>query len=586
MTRSGSDIEKRIYLDFNASSPLVPEVVEAMQPFLAEDYGNPSCDHWAGTSARSAVERARSQVAGLLGCSPEEIVLTSGGSESNNQALKGAFFASRHKGEHIVASAVEHPAVLKPLEFLERLGAKVTLVPVDRQGRVDPESVRRALTPRTILVSVMHANNEVGTVQPISEISAIARRAGALMHTDAAQTVGKIPTRVDDLGVDLLSVAGHKLHGPKGIGALYVRRGTKIEPLVHGAGHEQGRRAGTENALLAVGLGAACEVAARWLGMPTLRALRDRFEQELKALLGDTISVNGAETERLPNTASVNFVGQVGADVLARLAGVAASTGSACHAGSVEISPVLATMGVAPREAMGAVRFSLGRTTTWEDLQAVLAMLGERGSVHGNALEEHWERIHRARTEAASACQQRRSSTSVDLILGAGVGRDARVIDIGGGASRLADALLDRGFERVTVLDIASTALERAKRRTGARAGMVTWVAADVTTWAPRSSFDVWHDRAVFHFLVRKEDRQAYRAAMKAALKIGAQAVIGTIAAGGPDRCSGLPVIRYEPASLASELGPDFRLVESVHEDHLTRAGTTQRFQFSRFLRV
>src|SRR6266540_3779798 len=413
MTRSGSDIEKRIYLDFNASSPLVPEVVEAMQPFLAEDYGNPSCDHWAGTSARSAVERARSQVAGLLGCSPEEIVLTSGGSESNNQALKGAFFASRHKGEHIVASAVEHPAVLKPLEFLERLGAKVTLVPVDRQGRVDPESVRRALTPRTILVSVMHANNEVGTVQPISEISAIARRAGALMHTDAAQTVGKIPTRVDDL-----------------------------------------------------------------------------------------------------------------------------------------------------------------------------AVLGERGSVHGNALEEHWERIHRARTEAASACQQRRSSTSVDLILGAGVGRDARVIDIGGGASRLADALLDRGFERVTVLDIASTALERAKRRTGARAGMVTWVAADVTTWAPRSSFDVWHDRAVFHFLVRKEDRQAYRAAMKAALKIGAQAVIGTIAAGGPDRCSGLPVIRYEPASLASELGPDFRLVESVHEDHLTRAGTTQRFQFSRFLRM
>src|SRR6266545_2056863 len=540
MTRSGSDIEKRIYLDFNASSPLVPEVVEAMQPFLAEHYGNPSCDHWAGTSARSAVERARSQVAGLLGCSPEEIVLTSGGSESNNQALKGAFFASRHKGEHIVASAVEHPAVLKPLEFLERLGAKVTLVPVDRQGRVDPESVRRALTPRTILVSVMHANNEVGTVQPISEISAIARRAGALMHTDAAQTVGKIPTRVDDLGVDLLSVAGHKLHGPKGIGALYV-----------------------------VGLGAACEVAARWLGMPTLRALRDRFEQELKALLGDTISVNGAEAERLPNTSSVNFVGQVGADVLARLAGVAASTGSACHAGSVEISPVLAAMGVAPREAMGAVRFSLGRTTTWEDLQAVLAMLGERGSVHGNALEEHWERIHRARTEAASACQQRRSSTSVDLILGAGVGRDARVIDIGGGASRLADALLDRGFERVTVLDIASTALERAKRRTGARAGMVTWVAADVTTWAPRSSFDVWHDRAVFHFLVRKEDRQAYRAAMKAALKIGAQAVIGTIAAGGPDRCSGLPVIRYEPASLASELGPDFRLVESVHEDHL-----------------
>src|SRR6266540_212674 len=579
-------MEQRIYLDFNASTPLAPEVVKAMRPFLAEHFGNPSCDHWAGIPARAAVERARSQVAALLGCAPEEIVFTSGGSESNNQALKGAFFANHHKGEHIVASAVEHPAVVKALEFLERLGARVTLVPVDRQGRVDPEGVRRALTARTILVSVMHANNEVGTVQPISEISAIAKSAGVLMHTDAAQTVGKIPTRVDDLWVDLLSVAGHKLYGPKGIGALYVRRGTKIEPLVHGAGHEQGRRAGTENALLAVGLGAACEVAARWLGMPTLRALRDRFEQELKALLGDTISVNGAETERLPNTASVNFVGQVGADVLARLAGVAASTGSACHAGSVEISPVLATMGVAPREAMGAVRFSLGRTTTWDELEAVLAMLGEGGSLHGDALKEHWERIHEAREEDASARHERGASTSLELILGTGAGREARVIDVGGGPSRLVDALMDHGFERITVLDVASTALDRAKRRVGRRASVVTWVVSDVTTWAPHCSFDVWHDRAVFHFLVRKEDRQAYRTAMKAALKVGAQAIIGTIAAGGPNRCSGLPVIPYEPASLASELGPDFRLVENVHEDHLTRAGTTQRFQFSRFLRM
>src|SRR6266511_262541 len=576
MTRSGSDIEKRIYLDFNASSPLVPEVVEAMQPFLAEDYGNPSCDHWAGTSARSAVERARSQVAGLLGCSPEEIVLTSGGSESNNQALKGAFFASRHKGEHIVASAVEHPAVLKPLEFLERLGAKVTLVPVDRQGRVDPESVRRALTPRTILVSVMHANNEVGTVQPISEISAIARRAGALMHTDAAQTVGKIPTRVDDLGVDLLSVAGHKLHGPKGIGALYVRRGTKIEPLVHGAGHEQGRRAGTENALLAVGLGAACEVAARWLGMPTLRALRDRFEQELKALLGDTISVNGAETERLPNTASVNFVGQVGADVLARLAGVAASTGSACHAGSVEISPVLATMGVAPREAMGAVRFSLGRTTTWDELEAVLAMLRAVSSADragtstdhaGRSLREHWDRVYGQKAEDELTWHQAHPSTSLQLISRADIGPDARIVDIGGGASRLSDVLLDREFQQLTVVDIAEGALEKAKRRLGPRASKVTWIRADVSTWEPGTSFDVWHDRAVFHFMVRPEDRQAYRATMRKALRVGGQAIIGTFATDGPERCSGLPVRRYEPETLAAELESGFQLIDSVHED-------------------
>jgi cysteine desulfurase len=251
----------------------------------------------------------------------------------------------------------------------------VTVLPVGRNGRVDPGDVRKAMTPRTILVSIMHANNEVGTIQPIAEIAIIARAAGVLMHTDAAQSVAKIATRVDDLGVDLLSVAGHKLYAPKGVGALYVRRGTKIEPFVHGAGHEQGRRAGTENVLLDVGLGAACQVAASWIGMQTVRELRDRFEARLRERLGDKLTVNGGGAECLPNTSNVNFVGQVGTDVLARLSGVAASTGSACHAGSVELSPVLAAMGVAPNEGMGAVRFSLGRTTTWEDLEEVLRRL-------------------------------------------------------------------------------------------------------------------------------------------------------------------------------------------------------------------
>src|SRR5574341_30938 len=341
--------DKRIYLDFNASTPLAPEVVEAMRPFLTEHFGNPSSLHWAGAPAKAAVERARGQVAALLGGAPDEIVFT---------------------------SAVEHPAVREPLRFLETLGARVTVVPVDRDGRVDPEDVRKALTPRTILVSVMHANNEVGTIQPIAEIAAIAKAAGVPMHTDAAQSVGKIATRADDLGVDLLSVAGHKLYAPKGVGALYVRRGTRIEPFMHGAGHERGRRAGTENVLLDVGLGAACEVAARWIGMPAVRELRDRFEARLKELLGAGVTVNGGGAERLPNTSSVNFVGQVGADVLARLSGVAASTGSACHAGSVELSSVLAAMGVAPNEGMGAVRFSLGRTTTWEELDDVLRRIG------------------------------------------------------------------------------------------------------------------------------------------------------------------------------------------------------------------
>lgn len=366
---------RRIYLDFNASTPLAPEAIESMRPLLSEAWGNPSSHHWAGAPAKAAVERARGQVASLLGAQPAEIVFTSGGTEANNHALSGVFFAHRERGEHVVTSAVEHPAVLKPLEFLASLGAKVTVVGVDRQGRVDPEEVRRALTPRTILVSVMHANNEVGTIQPIAEIAAAAHAAGALVHTDAAQSVGKIPTRVDELGVDLLSVAGHKLHAPKGVGALYVRQGTRLEPLLHGAGHESGRRAGTENVLFDVALGTACAVAGRWVGMPAAQALRDRFERALQDLFGDRVTINGAGAGRLPNTASVNFVGRAGAEVLASLPGVAASTGSACHAGSVELSAVLAAMGVPAQEGMGAVRFSLGRNTTWDELEEVLAAL-------------------------------------------------------------------------------------------------------------------------------------------------------------------------------------------------------------------
>jgi len=368
--------ESRIYLDFNASTPLAPEVVEAMRPFLTEHFGNPSSHHWAGTPAKAALERARAQVAALLGCEPDEVTFTSGGSESNNHALKGVFFANRERGDHLVTSAVEHPAVLQPLRFLETLGAKVTIVPVDRAGRVDPEDVRKAITRRTILVSIMHANNEVGTVQPIAEIAAVTRAAGVLLHTDAAQSVGKNSTHVRELGVDLLSVAGHKLYAPKGIGVLFIRRGTSIDSFVHGAGHERGRRAGTENVLLAVGLGAACDLATRWTGMPTVRALRDRFEQVLKERLGDRVTVNGAGAERLPNTSNVNFVGQVGAAVLARVPGLAASTGSACHADSVQLSPVLAAMGVPMHEGMGAVRFSLGRTTTWKELERVLELVG------------------------------------------------------------------------------------------------------------------------------------------------------------------------------------------------------------------
>jgi len=372
----GEPVSRQIYLDFNASTPIAPEAVEAMRPFLMDHYGNPSSLHWAGAPAKDAVEKARGQVAGLLGCDPTEIVFTSGGSESNNHAIKGIFFANRDRGEHIVTTAVEHPAILNPCRFLEKMGAKVTVLPVDRHGIVNPGDVRKAITPRTVLITVMHANNEVGTIEPVPGIAAIAREAGIPFHTDAAQSVGKISTDVEELGVDLLSVAGHKVYAPKGIGALYIREGTKIEPFVHGAGHEGGRRAGTENVLLAVALGAACEVARKWGGMPQLRVLRDRFWEGLKKTFGERVTLNGHPTERLPNTLNVNFVGRVGAEVLAKLPGVAASTGSACHAGSVTLSPVLAAMGVPPEEGMGAIRFSLGRTTAWEDLEKVLDRLG------------------------------------------------------------------------------------------------------------------------------------------------------------------------------------------------------------------
>ena len=364
-----------IYLDFNASTPIAPEAVEAMRPFLTDHYGNPSSLHWAGMPAKDALEKARTQVAGLLGCDPTEVVFTSGGSESNNHAIQGIFFANRNRGNHIITTTVEHPATIHPCRFLETLGARVTVLPFDPYGRVDPDDVRRAITRKTVLITVMHANNEVGTIEPIPGIAAIAREAGIVFHTDAAQSVGKIPTDVEELGVDLLSVAGHKVYAPKGIWALYVREGTKIEPFVHGAGHEGGRRAGTENVLFAVALGAACDVARQWVGMPQARTLRDRFWDGLKDIFGENVTLNGHPVDRLPNTLNVNLAGRVGAEILAKMPGVAASTGSACHAGSVTLSPVLAAMRVPPGEGMGAVRFSLGRTTTWEELEEVLRMM-------------------------------------------------------------------------------------------------------------------------------------------------------------------------------------------------------------------
>jgi len=368
---------RRIYLDYNASTPIDPAVAAAMRPFLDGRYGNPSSGHWASIEAKAALEKARGQVAASLQCADDEIVFTSGGSEANNLALKGVFFALRDKGDHIITTAIEHPAIIEPCRFVERLGAQVTYLPVDDTGRVDPTDLRRAITPRTILVTIMHANNEVGTIEPIAECARIARERGVLFHTDAAQSVGKISTDVTELGVDLLSIAGHKVYAPKGVGALFVRRGVRLEPLIHGAGHEAGRRAGTESALLAVALGTACERARDLAPMDRVRTLRDHFWQELQKSFGNRIALNGHPTHRLPNTLNISFIGRIGAEILARLDGVAASTGSACHAGRIELSPVLQAMGVTPEIGMGAIRFSLGRATTREEIDEAVERLTE-----------------------------------------------------------------------------------------------------------------------------------------------------------------------------------------------------------------
>lgn len=369
----------RISLDYNATTPLAAEVERAMRPFFDEAFGNPSSLHWAGLPARDAVEAARSQVAGLLCCDATEVVFTSGGTEANNHVIKGVFFHRLRHAEpcHVITSQIEHPAVLEPCRFIEQLGARITRLPADGQGRVDPGDVAKAIGRDTALISIMHANNEVGTIEPVAEIAHIAREHGVLCHTDAAQSVGKISTDVESLGVDLLTVAGHKLYAPKGVGALYLREGVPLEPLLHGAGHEADRRAGTENLLEIVGLGAASELAQDWIESEQIQTLRDELWRRLQEEFGEHIALNGHPEQRLPNTLNVSILGQRGDEILARLPKLAASTGSACHAGSLRISPVLAAMGVSESVGLGAVRFSLGRETTLSEIEAVVNMFAE-----------------------------------------------------------------------------------------------------------------------------------------------------------------------------------------------------------------
>jgi len=357
-----------IYLDYNATTPIAPEAVKAMLPYLEGEFGNPSSSHPYGMRGKEAVENAKNQTAKLLNCDTNEIIFTSGGTESNNHAIRGAVLKNRARGNHIITSAVEHPAVIEVCRWLKKGGFELSILPVDGYGMVNPDDLKSAIRPGTILVSIMGANNEVGTVQPIQHLVEIAHEHGALFHTDAAQAVGKLRVDVRELGIDLLSVAGHKLYAPKGVGALYVRDGVELTNLLFGAGHENGRRPGTENVLEITGLGAACQLADQEYEttFTHLESMRDRLHQGLEEILGsEMLRLNGHPTQRLPNTLSLCFKKIPGNILLDKISDkVAASAGSACHADKVSVSSVLEAMQVPLDWAMGTIRFSVGRGTT------------------------------------------------------------------------------------------------------------------------------------------------------------------------------------------------------------------------------
>jgi len=371
---------RRIYLDYNATTPLHPGVLEAMLPYYKSIFGNASTIYSFGQEARKAIDDAREALACLIGAEPKEIVFTSGGTEADNFALRGVASALKGKGGHIITSSVEHHAVLSTCKYLEKMGKKITYLPVDKYGWLDPDRVKEAITNETILISIIYANNEIGTIEPIAEIGKIARACGIYFHTDAVQTVGKIPINVNELGIDLLSLSAHKFYGPKGVGALYIRKGTKIHPLIHGGEQERKRRAGTENVPCIVGLGETAKIASKEMRQEYsyVKKLRDRLENKIKDNI-DHIRFNGHPTERLPNTSNVSFEFIEGESLVLNLdlKGIAASTGSACASGSLEPSHVLSAIGVPPVIAQGSIRFSLGRDNKEEDIDYTVENLVE-----------------------------------------------------------------------------------------------------------------------------------------------------------------------------------------------------------------
>jgi len=371
-------MKREVYLDYAATTPIRPEVFQAMEPYLTKEFGNPSSIHHFGKQARIAIEEAREKIAKALGAKNEEIIFTSGGTESNNMALKGVAYALSDKGKHIITSSIEHHAILEPCHFLEKLGFEITYLPVDKEGFIDPDSLRKAIRKDTILISIMHANNEIGTIEPIEELTKIAREYEIYFHTDAVQTVGHIPVNVDKLGVDLLSISAHKFYGPKGIGALYIRKGTKIHPLIHGGEQEQRKRAGTENVAGIVGMGKAIEISILELDNERERLinLRDYFIKEVEKRI-EEVYLNGPREIRLPNNINFSFAYIEGESILLNLdlEGIAVSTGSACSSASLEPSHILSAIGLPIELAHSAVRFTLGHYTTKEDLDYTLEVL-------------------------------------------------------------------------------------------------------------------------------------------------------------------------------------------------------------------
>lgn len=371
------ELDRPIYLDYNATTPHDPEVIEAMRPYLEVHFGNPSSSHWYGRKAHDAVETARAQVAALLNCAPGEIIFTSGGTESNNYAIRGIALARRSQGMHIITSQIEHPAVTEVCGRLQQEGFETTYLPVNEHGLVSVGEIEKALRPETILITLMHANNEVGTIQPVADVARLVKSRRIPFHTDAAQSAGKISTDIHALGVDLLSIAGHKLYAPKGVGALYVREGIALEPLMQGAGQESGRRPGTENVLEVVGLGKACQIALRDLTANSehMQRMRDRLDVGLRERV-PRLRVNGHPDKRLPNTLSVSVHGVDANALLAAMEEkVAASAGAACHSGQIRVSPVLRAMHVPEEWARGTLRFSTGRTTSEAEINRTVAIV-------------------------------------------------------------------------------------------------------------------------------------------------------------------------------------------------------------------